>query len=460
MRRYLLLLLLLLPIGVDGQRYDEHVVRMGETAYSVARGYAISPLRLAEDNPGVDLTKLRIGQILRIRRRDRGKVEADQVAREWSNILGENSGHLPDSVTIAESKPVIGAVSEPVRLPMAMGDFSAGGTPDIALMLPLSGVVIGSDFTEFYRGALLAFEDLKKKGRTARVTVWDSERSSEKVQNIVEAPEFAGTDLVIGPVWANELAPVARWGELNGVPVVSPLAPSRDVESDALWQMAPSPESKYQKLSKLFDGANVIVASSGESADDAEFAVEISTLLQSRPHRRFHVGSGTFGSLIDWERPNVVVVLAGSELAVNVALTTISSAYNKLSATMSRRASISAIGNSRWANYEGTSIDENLFFKLGTKFVTNYYIDRSNPQTLLFEARYLEAYGGFPSRAAFRGYDAVALFAGALFESGATFGERLEKVGVPLATPYRFVGRTNEEWTVVSFSNDYTITPL
>lgn len=456
MRRYLILLLLLLPLATDAQRYDEHVVKMGETAYSVARGYAISPLRLAEDNQGVDLTKLRIGQVLRIRRRDRGKTDAEQVEREWSAISSVWGETKTDSVA-APTQPAAEIVVKPTLKAMAVEDFSMGGTPDIALMLPLSGVVIGSDFAEFYRGALLALEDLKKKGRMARVTVWDSERSAEKVQNIIESPEFAATDLVIGPVWPNELEPVVRWGELHGVPVVSPLAPSRDVTSEALWQMAPQPESKYLKMSELFNGANVIVVSSGDSADDADFAHEVGMLLEGRPHRRISVSSGAFGSMIDWNRPNVVVVLAGSELAVNVALTTISSAYNKLSATTSRRAEIYAIGNSRWANYEGTSIDENLLFKLNTRYVTNYHIDRSNPQTLLFEARYLEAYGGFPSRAAFRGYDAMALFGGALFERGSSFGQRLEKVGVPLATPYRFVDRMNMEWTVVSYSNDYNI---
>ncbi len=44
--------------------FDEHVVRMGETAFSIARGYAISPLVMAEDNPGLDLERLRAGQVV------------------------------------------------------------------------------------------------------------------------------------------------------------------------------------------------------------------------------------------------------------------------------------------------------------------------------------------------------------------------------------------------------------
>jgi hypothetical protein len=110
-------------------------------------------------------------------------------------------------------------------------------------------------------------------------------------------------------------------------------------------------------------------------------------------------------------------------------------------------------------------LDQNLLFKLGTRFVTSYHIDRADRETGLFETRYLENYGDFPSRSAFRGYDAVMLFVGALFESGETLEERLASVEeAPLGTTYRFTQtpgsrrHVNDQWTVVLFSNDYYIT--
>jgi hypothetical protein len=312
------------------------------------------------------------------------------------------------------------------------------------------------------------------------------------MNSIVTSDDFIDTDLIIGPVYEDEIEPALRFGDYFGVPVVSPLAPTRKLDSDMLFQMTPDPATKYDKLLPLFEeNANVIIVSSG-AADDAEFEREIAAVLHGRHYGRLTVGQGDVASLIDWERPNVLVVLAGNEQSVNMALSTISSSYSNASARRSRRADISVIGTSKWAGY-GSFVSKNLFFTLGVKFVTNYYIDRTNIKTRLFEARYIETYADFPSRAAFRGYDAIMLFGGALFEGrkrelvigrdsfdegggvrggrdpfgvgGESFADRFENVDVaPLGTPYRFVQamgsarHVNDQWTLVSFTNDYNIT--
>ncbi len=502
--------------------FDEHIVRMGETAFSIARGYAVSPLTLAADNPAVDLGNLRVGQVLLIRKKERGRTDPAEVARQWNEMTGrteQTSSQIDGEEVARDATPtepladtLWGAPEEerganwtdgtgwPIRSPR---DFSSGGTPHIALMLPLSGTnanPYGNDFTDFYRGALLALENLKARGHSAVVTLYDSGRSVHKMQSIVSSAEFMETDLVIGPVYDNEMEPAVRFGQTFGVPVVSPLATTTHLDSEVLYKMAPDPSTKYDKLRPLLEGdINIILVSSGQGGvrDDTEFEHEMTTLLAGRNYGRFTIGDqeGEIASLIDWDRPNVLVVLAAGERGVDSALASISTSYNNASAARRRRASISVVGSSRWSNY-GAQIDRNLFFKLGVRFVTSYYIDRSNTATRLFEARYLEAYGDFPNRAAFRGYDAVTLFAGALFESGWSFAERLERVGAtPLATPYRFtrsgVGpspsdggmllgddrifgvdgslfgdgaqfdrgglHVNDQWTLVSFGSDYTV---
>jgi hypothetical protein len=501
--------------------FDEHVVRMGETAFSIARGYAISPLTLAADNPELEITRLRAGQVLLIRKRERGTTEPDQVAREWQQMM-----EASEAVASSESSEPEAQVEEPPLTPWGVPYLPEGGgvgsesaaslgsglgvgsglgrvpdaTPNIALMLPLSDGGAGtggansanSDFTDLYRGALLALEDLRARGRSARVTLYDTARSPDKVRDAITSAEFVDTDLIIGPVFEDEMEQAVQFADFFDIPMVSPLAAVRRLESENVYQMAPDPASKYNKLRPLLAGdANIILVSSG-AGDDAEFEREIVAELGARPFRRFVVGgagggsaagsasSGEVSQMLDWERENVLIVLAASEAAVDRALATISSSYNNASARMSRRAAITVVGSSRWAGY-GSLIDENLFFKLNTKFVTNYYINRSDRRTELFEARYLGAYGDLPSRAAFRGYDAVALFAGALFETGHSFSDRLGRVGdTPIGTPYRFLrtggsdgfsgvsggfgvsssgGRyANDQWTLVSFTSDYHIT--
>ncbi|MDR2882500.1 MAG: ABC transporter substrate-binding protein [Alistipes sp.] len=464
--------------------FDEHIVRMGETGFSIARGYAIAPKTLADDNPGVDLVNVKVGQVLLIRKRERGRTEPERVASQWDDMMTRRADdETARRAALAQSETsrvdtlwsvVIDGHNPGGLFPDSVGRRSevpnfgdGGGVPRIALMLPLNQP--GIQFTDFYRGALVAFEDMKKQGRSAQVTLYNSENSAEKVQRIVTSGEFAGTDLIIGPVYEDEMGPAVRFGEAMGVPVVSPLATLREMESDAVWQMAPDAESKYDKLRPTLHGdVNIVIVSSG-AANDAEFEREISAELGRHTPKRFNVPAGggvNFAALLDWNRPNVVIVLAGSELSVNLALATISSSYNLAVATRPGRPSITVVGTSRWANYSaGVSLDPSLLFKLNTSFVTNYHIDRANPETRFFEARYLELFGDTPSKSAFRGYDAVALFVSALFESGESFGERIERVGIPLGTGYRFVrdggyvGRhVNDQWTFVTFSSDYNMT--
>ncbi len=488
----------------EARLFDRHVVRMGETAFSIARGYAISPLILAEDNPGTDITRIKAGQVLLIRKRERGKTDPDEVASQW-RVLTEETTAAPDAAEAAQDEDRDGGSQpeEPANTPeeryrqwIESGRGVAGGghtvpglhsgravgyvpdsndPPRIAMMLPLSGTdenPAGNDFTDFYKGALLALEDLRAEGHSATVTLYDSENSFEKTRRIVTSAEFMDTDLVIGPVFEGETEPVMQFGEFFGIPVVSPLATLYRLDSEVLFQMAPDAGSKYDKLRPLLEGdVNIIAVSSGAAADDGVFKREIEAELAKlgRNYGRFTIGDeGGIAALIDWRRPNVLIVLAGNEFTVNQALTAISSSYNEASATSSRRASIAVVGNSRWANFDGISIDLNLMFKLNVRFVTSYYINRADPKTKLLEARYLKTYGDFPSRSALRGYDAVALFAGALFESGSSFTDRLERMGsTPLNTSYRFVRagdgerpriRVNDQWTLVSFSSDYRIT--
>ncbi len=381
----------------------------------------------------------------------------------------------------------------------------AGEIPRIALMLPLGGAqgaVGGNDFTELYRGVLLGLEDLKSRGASLDVVVYDTAGSSERVFNIVIAPEFLATDLIIGPVYEREMGPAVQFAELMTIPIVSPLAAVHELDSRFLYQMAPDPEAKYDKLEGIWGRAiggavpvadifastadvmpvnggrdlstpvtgrrNVILVSSA-TGNDAEFEREMEVELQGVVCKSFTIGdevgvargvtgekllgsAGDIASLVDWDAENIFVVLGEGELAVQRALATISSSYANASARLGRRADIKVLGSSRWVQYGG--VDRNLFFRLGVRFVTSYYIDRSNERVRRFEERFLAAYGELPTRSAFRGYDAVVMFGGALYG-----GDK----GPPLQVEYRFeqpeglLRHVNREWTMVEFTPDFNV---
>jgi hypothetical protein len=124
------------------------------------------------------------------------------------------------------------------------------------------------------------------------------------------------------------------------------------------------------------------------------------------------------------------------------------------------------VGSSRWGGFNSDAIDKNLFFKLNVCFVTSYYINRSDVLTARFEGRYIDVYGDFPSRSSYRGYDTVKLFAGALFEQGWSFADKLRQATegpAPMQIQYRFTRKdgcnrhVNDCWALVSFGSDYSV---
>ncbi len=516
--------------------FDEHIVSAGETSYSIARNYGISLTTLVADNAGIDPTLLSIGQTLLIRKKQQGETETWELDEQWADyrdaankisdgfiyhivqpgetIYGLSKEYFVSQDTLVSLNqlhnglkalsmiriPVVGAektpetaafavdslISEGVRPAdsLAVGiPFSQSweGAPNIALLLPLEGTTgAGNDFVEFYRGVLIALEELKAAGRSTNVTIYDTARSADKVFDVVTLPEFSQTNLVIGPVYEDEIDAALQFAAVYGAPVVSPLATITEADSELLYQMAPDASTKYDKLGDLFSpDNNIVLISSGEEKDadgktivldDKNFEEEIVAKLDTLPYRRFTITRSTtlgetLSRYIDWGRKNVFVVLGGTEVDVNKALASLGTAYNSASARHGRRKpDINVVGSSRWAGFSDAVIDKSLFFKLGVCFVTSYYVDRLEGDAARFKSRFLGAYGEFPSRAAYRGYDAVAMFVGALFRSEYSFEDRVKAMNpTPLQTPYNFVQldgqkrRTNIDWTLVRFDDNYRV---
>lgn len=485
--------------------FDEHTVRQGETAYSIARGYGISLNVLVEDNPGLDPTLLSPGQTLLIRKKEVGETTPAEVAQQWEDyrdaantVSDEYVYHLvKPGETLYSLSRMFGVPQQTIvelnglddglkangiiRIPapdveQADGrtgpDFSDKAVPpsmytpgdsDVAILLPFE--TGAADFMDFYRGSLLAFDDLKSEGRSMRVTVYDTGRSEQKVREIVASPGFSDIDLIIGPVYEASILPALEYADAYGIPIVSPLAAVGTLDSNMLYQMAPDASSKYDKLRPLFQSNSNVVLISSSTGNDGEFEREIASVIGAGNYGRFTIGGqGNIASLIDWDRENIFVVLAADELGVDKALASISTAYNNASARRSRTALIRVVGSSRWAGFGSNSIDKNLFFKLNVCFATSYYVNRFDGRVADFEARYLDAYGDLPSRAACRGYDAVRIFGEALHSPGLSFADKLGTgERAPLQVPYRFIreagSRThvNDQWALVCFRDDYTI---
>ena len=502
-----------------------HKVQAGQTLYAIARDYNISVAVLREDNPSINPQSLSIGETLWIRRTEVGKSNEEQTQAEMAeytatlNSVTNDDGFdhyvVQAGETIYSLSRRFGITEEEfarlndvsaglkagamiriprseqaeevaeVEQPHSTADVHFRALPsseqlNVALMLPMSVENrTNASYVEFYQGFLLGMETLKQTSRgEAKLTVYNTAHDPMKVDEIVRSTMFEGTNLIVGPVYEDELTPVIRYAEQHSVPVVSPLADISAVESPVLYQLSPSVEHKYDKVADLVDGERDIFMIYADSYDQ-EFEAEAKQLLHGRPYHSytysfsdqksifkarsadapFDVIEGMDTVLMN-EKPRLFVVLANKEVDVDRILGTISSSKVAISDRSIPCAEYTVLGTSRWGRF--SNIDHTTYFNNNVVMISTYHAKRDLQAVREFDSRYIEAYGGLPSLYAYRGYDAAILFGGGM--RGDIEYNMLDKRYVPLQTVYKFVQEgvngkyVNQEWMRINYNSNYTIT--
>lgn len=498
--------------------FDEHEVKQGETVYSISRMYAVPVATLLEDNLSLDPTHLAIGQKVLIRKDSKGdgnerqtmeqlneyKEALNSVSTDYvyhlvahgetiyslSKLYGISQENLIEWNSLTDGLKAgtmvrVGVAEQPQLPPTDQSDSPLQPPTEveqppifenveittsedarharIALMLPLRAEgAANASYLEFYQGFLLGMEDLKAEGMSFTVDLYNSARSEQTVEQIVSNDEFAGTDLIVGPVYDNELQGVLPYAVENRVAVVSPLASTDSLHAPVLFGMAPTESRKADKMREMFSDEDNIVLIYGQS-NDTELENETKAALSGKQYRTHNYSGGVIpSSLFKSECRNVYVVMARNELEVDKIMAALSSAHNNLvSRSQLHSASVNVVGSSRWNRFN--NIDRNLFFKMGVSYLTSYLAKRGNEVIDHFDSRYVEAYQSLPSMYSYRGYDAAQIFARAVLSPMGVVGYVQSAIHKPLQTQYRFaqaqMGDTyvNNEWIIVRYNNDYTI---
>lgn len=97
----------------------------------------------------------------------------------------------------------------------------------VAYLLPFS---IGENernvnierFIDFYRGSLIAMEDIKTSGISLEVYTFDTQLGTSKTQEIVRSKLPKNIDLIIGPAYPEQITQVASFAKKNNIVQVVP----------------------------------------------------------------------------------------------------------------------------------------------------------------------------------------------------------------------------------------------
>lgn len=481
--------------GEKSAKPKTHTVVEGDTLYSLARRYKTTEQQIMALNGFESPSDLLIGMTIIVRG---DETEPKQIPTEAEAKVEETpaEGHTvgiivnPDSVfdfvtsgrldemlelerRIEEDTT---AVVKKVRIPQ-FKKLEPGETLDVVVMLPMHrGGKAQPAFVDMYRGILLALSDLRNEGYAINVTMFDTEHSAIRLSEIAESEAVLNADLIIGPIWEDEVKMILPVAEQLNIPVINPI---RDIDhnivsSPILFQMRADGKYQYDKYADIFDGSYQINIVFGPTSN-MEYAQEVLEATKHLPVRLLNAqigrqaafslrnDDGTNGaavgasSLVRGAGKKAIIIVADRDTHINIILTTIGDMAKSMRAGGSNDCFV--IGDRDW-DRRFTNVERDGFFTSGVSLLAPYNSKRTdNIPIKVFESRFMQTYGILPTSYACTGYDAAMLFCTKMF-TGLDKYIVLERI-TPLATTYQFKFENgmfvNTEWVNIQYKRDFTV---
>lgn len=480
-----------------------HTVAYGDTLYSLARRYKTTEQELMALNGFTSSDQLLSGMKIVVRGAADSKEATEQpeekateeVAQEEAqqqhegvvpvcefslnadSLISyvENNGYNHELEEQKKQEIDSMEAEQKVRIP-SFKRFVRGEKLNVVVLLPMhrDGKIVKA-FVDHYRGMLLAFKQLRNEGYSINVTVFDTERTAIRLSEIMESEAFQNADMLIGPIYAEEVAMVLPFAQEKNIPVINPLTDIDPavVSSPVLFQMQADKKYQYEKYAHILDGSYQINIVLGPT-NDMDYLNEVLALTEGLPRRLLNakVGrevafclrndDGTNGaavsksSLVRGPGKKAIFVVANRDHDIGMILKNI----GELSESMTQGGANDCfvIASRKIDNL--TYVEREGFFTSGVSLITPYNSKRTdNIPIKLFESEFLQTYGILPTPYACRGYDAVMMFCTKM-HTGLDKYILLERI-TPLATPYQFKWEdgmfVNSEWVNIQYDRFFTV---
>ena len=237
---------------IHGQPMYRYTVEKSVGLYRVSKNFGVSQDAIIEANPELRTRGLRFGEVIYIPVPDGRRVKAvpaDVTApapiptadrrksaqpRELprmdtvSRRLHDPRIEAPREVeTTADSMPsVVDTTAVADSIP-ALWEWNDSTAIRLSLLLPFQARNDKRDqhaerFIEFYEGCLLAAYDLQDEGQPLVLDVYDTEKNTAIVRQLIDSNSLAETQAVIGLAYPLQLMQVMPWAMEHQVPVLAP----------------------------------------------------------------------------------------------------------------------------------------------------------------------------------------------------------------------------------------------
>jgi LysM repeat protein/ABC-type branched-subunit amino acid transport system substrate-binding protein len=476
----------IMATGEPEDKFIYYAVNENDTLYNISEKYGV-PLSVIINYNEELRWGLKSGQIIRIPKPGILYIDSLQVIKDTVTLYMEKyisplSDYECDTIHGLED-----TIKVALLLPFFSREFAEVQKMENDTMLMTDRyyyeacrrkTVIGSSFIEFYEGVLLAVDSLKNSVRSINMLVRDTERDTNTVKKLIRELETFMPDIIIGPVFPENVRLVGDFAKQHKVVVVSPLSAKTDLIEDNpfIMQVMPSRQTELGMLADFISrdyNKNIMLVHNGDTNnyDEIDYFRErlFSNFYSDSTYMYIIYKEVVFNdslsdnilNALSADKENIVFVSSSDEAYVM-------DAVNRLRRCQ-KDYSIKIFGNPVWQTWN--NIDIEYLHDLELKFCAPYFIDYGDRDTRRFitKCRNIYKYEPYIVMAkgynyCFLGYDITFYALTALSNYGKYFPRCIDFLKVNmLMSDYVFKrrdagrGLENMSVSIINYNNDFTI---
>ena len=407
--------------------YKTHLVKAGETLYSLSKTYNVSIDSLKHVNNGL-VEGLKDGQTINL------PIKQGRIASQ--NITPTNLvATTVDTIKQIFPPNINNAKKSVYKIALMVSFYIEENQEMTQSALEKRKIYPKSTFAvEFYQGVLLALDSLSDENTKFELQVYDTKgQDSLQIVKMLSKPELKDVDLIIGPLYASDFEKVAKYAHKKNIPIVSPVKQSNKIllGNEYVFKVIPSKKSSLNQIVKLvvdsFSTDNLLVVQSTNITDNIltdGYIKEYSAVVLGKndtsrysPIKKVVVTrSDEIISHLKLNGNNVIFIpTTNSTFVTNLFI----SLTSKLNSRDYSNCTITLIGLEEWLQFE--SIDLEYFQTLNVHLSLNNFVDFENPITKELSENYYKKFETFPSPNSFLGYDIATYFMSNLIHSGKVY---------------------------------------
>lgn len=320
---------------------------------------------------------------------------------------------------------------------------------------------------DMYEGMKIAQKDLEKENVKINLFAFDTERNDTTIQGLVQKEWNSEIDLIIGPLYPNNIKPLAKIAEAKKINIVNPLGNDSELikTNPYIFFPEPTPETQGTKAAEFsissFVGKNALIYY-GSNFQDSLIAFAYKKRIEQEQGYKVFVNKlkdkvgyfsyvGDLAKIAKTDSAHLFVCTDDENKALNI-----------ISAMRSSKRGFPILAQRSWLDFSQIPLDQ-LEQQNVHIIMTDYILKNKASQD--FQREYISRTNIFPSRFAYMGYEMLYYFGKIMAKHGYNFQDALKQTnyekGRTMAGFNFYNSNDNHCFTICRFSDgDFEVVNL